>query len=244
MGDSDRRVAIVTGANRGLGREIGRRLGEQGVTVALAGRDRSGLCSVSEDMIAGGARAFPLVLDVCSRAAIRSAVDEVLDRCGRIDILVNNAGILIDDRAGMSEVPVNVVEATFETNFFGPMLLSQRVLPVMRSQRYGRIVNMSSSLGTLNEIGDPDSPYDEVDAPAYRLSKGALNLLTALLAREVRGHNILVNSACPGWVRTAMGGERAPLSVEQGADTPVWLATLPDGGPTGGLFRDRTRIAW
>ena len=155
MGDSDRRVAIVTGANRGLGREIGRRLGEQGVTVALAGRDRSGLCSVSEDMIAGGARAFPLVLDVCSRAAIRSAVDEVLDRCGRIDILVNNAGILIDDRAGMSEVPVNVVEATFETNFFGPMLLSQRVLPVMRSQRYGRIVNMSSSLGTLNEIGRP-----------------------------------------------------------------------------------------
>ena len=103
---------------------------------------------------------------------------------------------------------------------------------------------MSSSLGTLHEICDPDSPYTEVDSPAYRLSKGALNLLTALLAREVRGKNILVNAACPGWVRTDMGGERAPLSVEEGADTPVWLATLPDDGPTGGFFRERSRVAW
>ena len=244
MGKSVRRVAIVTGANRGLGREISRRLGALGVTVAAAGRERIRVEAASDDLLAAGADAFPVVLDVCDRAGIQAAVDEVVDRRGRVDILVNNAGILIDGEEGISSVPLDVVEATFETNFFGPMLLSQSVLPLMQAQRYGRIVNMSSSLGTLREIGDPDSPYTEVDSPAYRLSKGALNLLTALLAREVRGQNILVNSACPGWVRTDMGGERAPLSVEEGADTPVWLATLPDDGPTGGFFRERTRVAW
>lgn len=240
------RVAIVTGANRGLGREIARRLAGEGVTVALAGRDRGRLEDV-ERTITGSdptARVFPVVLDVRDRSAIGRAVAEVLDRCGRVDILVNNAGILIDGQEGIASVPADVVEQTFETNVFGPMVLSQAVLPPMRAQRYGRIVNMSSSLGSLHEIGDAGSPYDEVDSPAYRFSKGALNVLTALLARETRGYNVLVNAACPGWVRTDMGTERAPLSVEEGADTPVWLATLADDGPTGGFFRERTRQPW
>ncbi len=246
MDRNSRRVAIVTGANRGLGREIGRRLAGLGITVALAGRDRVGLEEAGGAITAAdpAASIFHLELDVRDRSAIGSAVDEVLDRCGRVDILVNNAGILVDGEAGIATVPAGVVEATFETNVFGPMFLSQAVLPIMRAQRYGRIVNMSSSLGSLTEIGDPGSPYDEVDSPAYRFSKGALNVLTALLARETRGQNILVNAACPGWVRTDMGTERAPLSIEEGADTPVWLATLPDDGPTGGFFRERARQPW
>ena len=114
----------------------------------------------------------------------------------------------------------------------------------MKAGRYGRIVNMSSTLGSLGEMTGPDSPYGGVMASAYRLSKTVLNGITALLARELRGTNILVNAACPGWVRTDMGGDRAPLTPEQGADTPVWLATLPDGGPNGGFFRERQPIPW
>jgi NAD(P)-dependent dehydrogenase (short-subunit alcohol dehydrogenase family) len=242
----NRRVAIVTGANRGLGREIGRRLAGLGITVALAGRDHGRLEEAAGSIVGAdpAASIFPLVLDVRDRSAIGPAVGRVLDRCGRVDILVNNAGILIDGEEDIASVPAGVVEATFDTNVFGPMLLSQAVLPAMRVQRYGRIVNMSSSLGSMEEIGDPGSPYDEVGSPAYRFSNGALNVLTALLARETRGQNVLVNAVCPGWVRTDMGTERAPLSVEEGADTPVWLATLPDDGPTGGFFRERTRQPW
>jgi NAD(P)-dependent dehydrogenase (short-subunit alcohol dehydrogenase family) len=114
----------------------------------------------------------------------------------------------------------------------------------MKAGGYGRIVNMSSALGSLSEMVDPDSAYAGVGAPAYRLSKAALNAITTLIAREVRGDNILVNSASPGWVKTDLGGAQAPLTPEQGADTPVWLATLPDGGPTGGFYRERTRMPW
>lgn len=251
-----RRVAIITGANRGLGREIARCLHALGMTVALAGRDHDGLAAVAEafageheargsgDVASDTERAFPIVFDVRDRGGIQPAMDAVVDRCGRIDVLVNNAGIQIDAAANIATVTPEVIDSTLETNLLGPMLLSQSVLPIMRRQRYGRIVNMSSSLGALHEIGDPASPYAEVGSPAYRLSKGALNLLTALLASETRGENILVNSVCPGWVRTDMGTDRAPLSVEEGADTPVWLATLPDDGPTGGFFRERTRLDW
>jgi NAD(P)-dependent dehydrogenase (short-subunit alcohol dehydrogenase family) len=114
----------------------------------------------------------------------------------------------------------------------------------MRANRYGRIVNMASTLGSLSDMASPDSPYAAVNSPAYRLSKTLLNSLTVLLARELKTDNILVNSACPGWVRTGLGGDRAPLSVQQGAETPVWLATLSDGGPTGGFFRERRPIPW
>jgi NAD(P)-dependent dehydrogenase (short-subunit alcohol dehydrogenase family) len=114
----------------------------------------------------------------------------------------------------------------------------------MRENNYGRIVNMASTLGSLTDVSDPESPYGGVEVPAYRISKTFLNAITALFAKVTRGSNILINSVCPGWVRTDMGGERAPLTAAQGADTPVWLATLPDNGPTGGFFRERRRIPW
>ncbi len=135
-------------------------------------------------------------------------------------------------------------QSKLETNAIGPLLMAQATVPVMKANGYGRIVNMASTLGSLAEIANPDSPYNSVLSPAYRLSKTLLNGITVLLAGELRGSNILINSVCPGWVHTDLGGDAAPLAPEQGADTPVWLATLPDDGPTGGFFRERQRIPW
>ena len=142
------------------------------------------------------------------------------------------------------ELAPPLLAKTLETNAVGPLLLSQAVIPLMRENRYGRIVNISSTLGALSDMANPESAYIAVRSPAYRLSKTLLNGLTLLLARELQGTNILVNAACPGWVRTRMGGRAAPLTADQAADTPVWLATLGDDGPTGGFFRERQPVSW
>ena len=239
---SQQRIALVTGANRGLGLEISRQLAAGGMTVVTAARDPKRADEAAAAL--PGGRGVPLRLDVRDSQRIPVAVSELLDALGRIDVLVNNAGILIDGTEPLSGVPAGVVRDTLATNVLGPLQMIQAVLPAMRRQNYGRIVNMASTLGSFADITDPESPYGVVDSPAYRLSKGALNLITALCAREVAGSEILVNSACPGWVRTEMGSERAPVSVEDGADTPVWLATLPAGGPSGGFFRERQPLPW
>jgi NAD(P)-dependent dehydrogenase (short-subunit alcohol dehydrogenase family) len=161
-----------------------------------------------------------------------------------MDILVNNAGILIDPETRLLELGVVLFQNTLEANAFGPLLLSQACVPLMKTNNYGRIVNMSSTLGSLTDIANPDSSYAQVQSPAYRLSKTVLNGITVLLAKELRGTNILVNSACPGWVQTDMGEDQAPLTPQQGAATPVWLATLPDDGPNGGFFREQHPIPW
>jgi NAD(P)-dependent dehydrogenase (short-subunit alcohol dehydrogenase family) len=161
-----------------------------------------------------------------------------------LDILVNNAGILIDREISVLDLSTEVLSQTLHSNVLGPLLLCQACVPFMKEGGYGRIVNMSSSLGSLTEITNPDSDFKETTMPAYRLSKAALNTITAIIAASVRGSNILINSACPGWVRTSMGGDLAPLTPEQGADTPVWLATLPDDGPTGGFFSERQPHPW
>jgi NAD(P)-dependent dehydrogenase (short-subunit alcohol dehydrogenase family) len=176
--------------------------------------------------------------------SIQAAVGRVKDEFERLDILVNNAGIMIDSQTSISELDVAIFQNTLETNVFGPLLLCQACISLMRTNNYGRIVNISSILGSLTDIASPASPYTEVRSPAYRLSKTILNGITVMLAAELRGSDVLVNSACPGWVRTELGGSCAPLSPKQGADTPVWLATLPKGGPTGGFFRDRQPIPW
>ena len=151
---------------------------------------------------------------------------------------------MIDGNQSALDVGPITIEKTLQTNVIGPLRLCQHCIALMKAGGYGRIVNMSSTLGSLSEMADPGSVYAGVRTPAYRLSKAALNAVTTLIAGEVRDLNILVNSACPGWVRTALGGDQAPLTPEQGADTPVWLATLPDGGPTGGFFRERRQIPW
>jgi NAD(P)-dependent dehydrogenase (short-subunit alcohol dehydrogenase family) len=240
MNEQERRVALVTGANRGMGREISRRLAARGIVVVTSARDQKD----AEQTAAAIPDAVPCRLDVRDRARIPVAVAEILESLGRIDVLVNNAGVALDGAESISAMPTGVLEPTLATNLLGPLLLAQAVVPAMRRQDYGRVVNVSSTLGAFADILDPESPFAAVDDPAYRLSKGALNLVTVLFARELTGTNVLVNSACPGWVRTDMGSERAPRSVEEGADTPVWLATLPDGGPSGGFFRDREPIPW
>jgi NAD(P)-dependent dehydrogenase (short-subunit alcohol dehydrogenase family) len=230
------RVALVTGANRGIGLEIASQLAGHGFTVVLGARDaNSGKAAAGEV----GAAAVAELLDVTDAAGIERAMRSIDDRFGRLDVLVNNAGILIDEGKAASTVSLDLVTKTLETNLLGAWCLSQAVIPRMRRGGYGRIVNVSSGMGTLDDLERSGGGW-----PAYRLSKAALDALTILLASELRAENILVNAACPGWVRTRMGGTEAPRSVEQGADTAVWLAMLPDGGPSGRLFQDRKPLDW
>ena len=230
------RVALVTGANRGIGLEIARQLAGHGLTVVLGARDAKGGEAAAAG-VGGSAAAEPL--DVTDASGVERAMRSIDERFGRIDVLVNNAGILIDEGKAASTVSLDVVAKTLDTNLLGAWRLSQAVIPRMRRGGYGRIVNVSSGMGTLDDLERSGGGW-----PAYRLSKTALAALTILLASELRAENILVNAACPGWVRTRMGGAGAPRSVEQGADTAVWLATLPDGGPSGRLFEDRKPLEW
>jgi NAD(P)-dependent dehydrogenase (short-subunit alcohol dehydrogenase family) len=244
MPHHDKRVALVTGGNRGIGYAIGRSLAQRGITVILGVRDPNKGATACSRLQGEGLDVNFELLDVTDEDSLQTAVKHIQAQFDRLDILVNNAGISIDDSKNALDVSRRTIEKTLQTNVVGPLLLCQNCISLMKAGGYGRIVNMSSTLGSLSEIADPNSAYAGVGTPAYRLSKAALNAITTLIAKEVGDDNILVNSACPGWVRTDMGGGQAPLTPEQGADTPVWLATLPDGGPTGGFYRERTRIPW
>ena len=230
------RIALVTGGNRGIGFEVCRQLAAHGLIVVLGARDTGQGKAAAKTLQNEGAVEFQR-LDVTSCRSIRACVAAVAERHGRIDVLVNNAGVLMDPRnSRFIDSKLDTYRDTLEVNLYGPLQLAQAVVPIMKAKRYGRIVNMSSGLGQLSEMA--------TGTPAYRISKTALNALTRILAAEFHGNNILVNSACPGWVRTRMGGESASRTPEQGADTAVWLATLPDDGPTGGFFRERKLIPW
>jgi NAD(P)-dependent dehydrogenase (short-subunit alcohol dehydrogenase family) len=244
MPDHEKRVALVTGGNRGIGYAIGRSLAQREIAVILGVRDPGKGATACSRLQGEGLDVNFELLDVTDEESLQMAVKHIQARFGRLDILVNNAGIQIDGAENALDISRSTIEKTLQTNVVGPLMLCQNCITLMKAGGYGRIVNMSSTLGSLSEIADPDSAYAGVGTPAYRLSKAALNAITTLIAKEVRDDNILVNSACPGWVRTDMGGDQAPLTLEQGADTPVWLATLPDGGPTSGFYRERTRIPW
>jgi len=155
---------------------------------------------------------------------------------GRLDILVNNAGIMVEDDDADPVEEIEIVRDTMQTNVYGPLLLSRLAIPIMKSRRYGRIVNLSSGMGSLSEMG---AGYF-----AYRVSKAGINVVTRVLAAESEGMGILVNSVDPGWVQTTMGGRGATRTVQKGAESVVWLATLPESGPTGGFFRDRKAVPW
>ena len=237
---AETRVAIVTGGNRGIGFEISRQLARLGVMTVIGARSLAAGLKAAEPLAAEGLVAPVVELDVTDPASVKAAVAEAVRLFGRVDILVNNAGVMLDLASeGMSTletVPAEIVRATFEVNVIGPMTMTTSVLPMMREQGYGRIVNMSSGMGQLSEMG--------ADHAAYRMSKAALNALTRVTAADAGEGSIKVNAMCPGWVRTDMGGADAPRSVEEGAETAVWLATLPESGPTGGYFRDKKPIAW
>jgi NAD(P)-dependent dehydrogenase (short-subunit alcohol dehydrogenase family) len=232
-----RRIAIVTGGNRGIGHEIARQLMKADLFVVVGARDAVKCEHALESLERGGANVAAFPLDVNDTKSVRRFVEHVEKKHGAPGVLVNNAGVYPEAFDGqLVDTSTSMWRATFETNLFGAVRMCREVVPLMKKLRYGRIVNMSSGLGQLHQMGE--------GSPAYRVSKAALNALTRTLAAEVAGAGILVNSMSPGWVRTEMGGKDAPRSVEEGADTAVWLSLLPSNGPTGQFFRDRQPIPW
>jgi NAD(P)-dependent dehydrogenase (short-subunit alcohol dehydrogenase family) len=235
MPADDRRVAVVTGANRGIGHEIVRQLAERGILAVLTARDPAEAAAAATGLGGPDAGVLAHQLDVTDDSSVRRLADWVTGELGRADILVNNAGGHWFHHSA-ADADISLVEGALATNLVGAWRMCTALVPLMRSRGYGRIVNVSSGAGSFSA--------PSIGTPAYTVSKCALDMLTLVLGRELEGTGILVNAACPGWVRTRIGGAGADRSVEEGADTPVWLATLPDDGPTGGLFRDRQPTDW
>jgi NAD(P)-dependent dehydrogenase (short-subunit alcohol dehydrogenase family) len=232
-----KKIAIVTGGNRGIGREIARQLMKADLFVVIGARDAAKGEQAAAELQGEGGGATALELDVNETKSVRHFVEQVEKHHGIPRVLVNNAGVYPESRDGrVVDTSTSLWRETFETNLFGAVRMCREVVPLMAKPRYGRIVNVSSGLGQMHQMGE--------GSPAYRVSKAALNALTRTLAAEVASLGILVNSMSPGWVRTDMGGEAAPRSVEEGADTAVWLSLLPSSGPTGQFFRDRKPIPW
>ena len=219
-------VALVSGATRGIGAEIARQLAADHEFIVYAGaRD--------PDDIAERDGVVPIRLDVTDQGGVDAARQRIESEAGRLDALVNNAGVY-GGPAGVADHDLEEAHHVLEVNTFGPWRLIEAFLPLLRRSEHPRIVNISSGAGQLSDMNGGRA--------AYRVSKAGLNALTRALAWDESG--VKVNTMCPGWVQTDMGGSAAPRSVEDGADTAVWLATLPDDGPTGGFFRDRKPIPW
>ena len=235
---TEQRVAVVTGGNRGIGLEICRQLADRGYQVVLAARDAGRAAKLAAELDASRPGAVTSVrLDVAEAGSVQTAFREIRERHHRIDVLVNNAGIAVDGPDHRPSAPdLAVVLRTLETNLLGAWRCCAEVVPSMHERGYGRIVNLSSTMASLELTRTSTSP-------AYRISKTGLNMLTRTLAAELDGTGILVNAASPGYTLTDMSPD-AQRPVRAGADTPVWLATLPDTGPTGGFFFDRETLAW
>ena len=229
-------IAVVTGANRGIGLEVTRQLARLGYIVLLGSRDLDKGSRAAAPMQDEGLKVTVVHLDVTDLASVDALGDLVEHRYGKLDVLVNNAGILYDSWQRATNADLGTVREAFETNTLGPWRMAQAFIPLLQKSGHGRIVNVSSEAGSLAGMG--------AGTPAYSVSKVALNALTRMLAAELKSAGILVNSVCPGWVATAMGGAGAPRSVAEGAAGIVWAATLPDKGPTGGFFRDGKPLPW
>jgi NAD(P)-dependent dehydrogenase (short-subunit alcohol dehydrogenase family) len=246
-------VAFITGGNKGIGLETARGLGKLGIAVVIGSRDESHGRAAAEKLLADGIKNIEAVrFDVNKPEDHKTIARHLEGRYGKLDILVNNAGVMLDkaDFEGQggfnttSTVMPDVLRKTFDTNFFFVVALTQALLPLIRKAPAGRIVNLSSILGSLAAHSDPKSPIYGMKAFAYDASKTALNAFTVHLAQELRETSIKVNSAHPGWVKTDMGGSAAPMEVSEGGKTSVRLATLPEDGPTGGFFHVGERLPW
>lgn len=236
MADTQR-VAIVTGGNRGIGRGIGEGLAKLGYLVIVTARSGQQADEAAAKLVAAGGNAVGASLDVTDPGSVVALARWVENTYGRCDVLVNNAGGYFDTMQRPSTPDLTVVQGAMEVNLYGPWRMAAAFIPLMKRNGYGRIVNLSSGAGSISKAFRPSTP-------AYSVSKAALNMLTVKLAADVKDSGILVNAAAPGHVRTDMGGANAPRSIDEGADTPVWLATLPDDGPTGGFFADRKPTDW
>ena len=233
-----RGVALVTGANRGIGREVARQLAELDYEVLLSARDGEKAGTAAAELADRTGRAVRgLTLDVADPGSIRAAAERVRADPGRLDVLVNNAGIGSDFGVSGTAPDFDAIGRALETNFYGAYRLTIALLGLLRESEHPRVVNVSSGMGGVAEMGGW--------SPGYRVSKAALNAVTRILSTELKGEGFLVNSACPGFVKTDMGGPMgAQKPVEDGAAGVVWLATLPDDGPTGGFFRDGKPVAF
>jgi NAD(P)-dependent dehydrogenase (short-subunit alcohol dehydrogenase family) len=237
-GQSRAGVALVTGANRGIGREVARQLGERGYGVLLSARDGEKAASAARELGEGTGASFqPLTLDVADPASIAAAAERVRSDPGRLDVLVNNAGVGSDFGVQGVAPEFDAIQRALDTNFYGAYRLTVALLGLLRQSAHPRVVNVSSGMGGVAEMGGW--------SPGYRVSKAALNAMTRILSTELKPDGFLVNSACPGFVATDMGGPMgATKTAEEGAAGVVWLATLPDDGPTGGFFRDGKPVAF
>lgn len=241
------KIALITGANKGIGLETARLLGRQGVTVIVGARDSEKAGKAASTLKAEGLEAVPLKLDVTSTADIQAAAAFIESKYGHLDILINNAGIIVENgfagnnSATVAQAPLR---QTFDTNFFAVVELTQALLPLIRKSPAGRIVNLSSILGSLTLHSDPKSPIAGSKSLAYNASKTALNAFTIHLAAALKGTKIKVNSAHPGWVKTDMGGEGAQMEITDGAKTSVELALIGDDGPTGAYLHLGKPLPW
>ncbi len=241
------KVALITGANKGIGLETARQLGQQKIVVVVAARDQAKADRTAKTLEAEGIDARPLKLDVTNAGDRQAAVKFLEDNFGKLDILINNAGIMVGGSWGENSsttVTGDNLRQTFETNLFAPVLLTQALLPLLKKAPAARIVNLSSILGSLALHSDPKSPIYNSKEFAYDASKTALNAFTVHLAHALRDTKIKVNSAHPGWVKTDMGTDAAPMEITDGAKTSVALATLPDDGPTGAYIHLGKPLPW
>lgn len=236
-------IALITGANKGIGYEIARGLGARKIVVLIGARDESRGQAAAAKLKSEGVDARFVPLDVTNKETIDRAARWIEDQFGHLDILVNNAGIG-EWGAKPSDVDLAKVRAVYETNLFGPMAVTQAMLPLLRRSTHGRIVNISSSLGSLGMANDPKSPISQFLALGYNTSKTALNSMTVQFANELRETPIKVNAVCPGYCATDLNGHSGPRTAAQGAIAPVRYATLDDDGPSGGYFDEDGRVAW
>lgn len=246
------KVAFITGANRGIGYETARQLGQQGIYPVIGARNwEQGKAAVAK-LAAEGIEADSIPFDVLNKKDHAAAYTYLNDKFGRLDILVNNAGVSLEGepadafgrKDGTTGVSEEALRGTFESNFFGVVWITQALLPLLKKSEAGRIVNVSSALGSLTYHATSGSPVYDIKMFAYNASKTALNAFTVHLAYDLQDTAIKVNSIHPGWVQTPLGGKGAPMSIEEGAKTGVRLATIPADGPTGGYFHFEETVPW
>ncbi|MGW7680312.1 SDR family oxidoreductase [Kribbella sp. NPDC054772] len=238
------KIALVTGANKGIGREIARQLGERGFTVLVGSRDLERGATAVQELVAEGLNAVGIQVEVTDEESVRAAAEWVAAEYGRLDVLINNAAIIPAGDDAASRIGAGVLRSAFETNVVGLVAVTQAFLPLLEKAGEARIVNLSTSLASFEQVGDPESRMSTVLTLGYNSSKAAVNMVTVMLANELRGSGILVNAADPGNCATDMGGWTAQRTPAQGATVAVGLATLDADGPTGQVYAEAGRLPW
>ena len=244
---SNCKIALITGANKGLGLEMSRQLAQQGILVLIAARNLQSTEAAAATLHDEGLKAEAIALDVNDSTQIQAAVQAIGDKFGKLDVLINNAGIMLDGKwaiSNASSVSIDTIRKTFDTNFFALVEVTQAFLPLILKSQSGRIVNMASIEGSLTLHADPTSFIYDSKPFAYDASKAAVNSFTVHLAHELRNTPVKVNSAHPGWVKTELGGDGAMMDIAEGAKTGVQLATLPEDGASGGFFHLGQPVPW